>query len=804
MLAQRDDWKPKAKPTPEPNAPAKKAVVWNNTLAFSDGTSKPLTKPPQPGMLTKRRSITNVMKGRSGSTDKMDEQIAAMNAAKGNQAGMLRVFARMYDDVESYKALVVQVDQTADDIVKLAYEKFNPNDSYVSGSYYLAIQTGEAARRRLPIDAKPLGEWLKLPDAERQKSKMYLEETKYERNAPTIAIRIYGDGGFRTVLVDRADTVALVTMNAVTKFKLTSEKPELFGLKDAIDGRDTPVAPTGYMQQYVNSWLLGNHTHRLFLVLKEVTVVVKDEPPAAEPAQESAPDGASEGTATAGDEEGGEKLTSLRVYSYGLDLDVAYRAVMVTEEEKVGAVVAAVLQRFNAPDPAENYHLEMVFQGQTVPLADDDLLMAKLRETAEKNEHVTPKLYVRQKTAAPKSAPKLASAPVASVGGSGAASSFSSAAPVATPGGGARPPMLSNAMRASSLPVLGKSGADSLAPPTSGHMPPQMTAAARAAPPATVAIAPSNPEQPGKVPEGVAADALLVSKLPMRVYCDFLPKKDSQNEFRTVMVGESTTAAQVRREAFDKFALDGDFSQTQLCVFADTLGTRVMDDTDSPLIVRNLHAENGHANVRCVLRRGGVALAGGKFPIRIHGDKVWANEAYKTVVADDHLTAADAVRLVLIKFKQGVGAKPEDFFLSMLAEDGKETQLEATDKIAAKKVAGAVYVLRRAGERRNSVVAQRLVAAEERRGSVDSGDDGKADDDEEDEDRPMAFSAAAFRNQQQSVPTANPSLMVAVGNTGGSVRLAFGKTPQKDVMSLFSEASRDQSALEAIASKPTA
>lgn len=117
VLAHREDWKRRAPPgTPEAAAEAetkkkKKTVVWNTTVEFSDGTSRPVDKAGLPAPLAKRRSITNVLK-RGGSDKNMDEMISALNIArdaaaaaeaKEKASGMMRIYANMWDLEMSYK-----------------------------------------------------------------------------------------------------------------------------------------------------------------------------------------------------------------------------------------------------------------------------------------------------------------------------------------------------------------------------------------------------------------------------------------------------------------------------------------------------------------------------------------------------------------------------------------------------------------------------------------------------------------------------------------------------------------------------
>ena len=548
------------------------------------------------------------------------------------------------------------------------------------------------------------------------------------------------------------------------------------------------------MLDYINSWQ-GNH--RLYLDLNQAPVVADDRaPPAPEPASADTQADA-QADAQAAEEEVDVRIP-LRVYSSGLDLDVAYRTVHVAEDETVQTVTQHALERFGKP-PSVKYHLEAVIQGQSIVLKDTDMLLSVLHDLEEKNQPHPFKLYIRDTAAEVKpkpvptaSAPQPGAAPVLS------ANSFSASAASSGPA-----PKLGAGMRASSMPMLNAPKPGAPMPQMNPNMmplPPQM-ALARAVPPATVSILPTNPAAP--IPEVVAPDALLVSKLPMRVYCDFITAKKGENDYKTVMVSDSTTASQVRREACEKFGLEGsDLAMTQLCVFADTLGTRVMDDSDCPLIIRNLHMESGHSNVKCVLRRGGVVLAGGKFPIRVHGDKVWANEAYKTVVADEHLTCADAIKLVLLKFKQGVGSSAEDFSLSLLDGNGVETLLKPADKIAAKHGQGCAYVLRRAQRgSTSSLVAARAVgeANLERRGSdASDSSDGRNDDDDDEPHAVESFSAAAFLSQQRSVPSANPSLLVSVGGGGGSMRISFSHK-SRDAMTVFSEVQQDENTIQKIA-----
>ena len=142
---------------------------------------------------------------------------------------------------------MLKPETTTEELINIAYTKFNPNDTYVPNSYYIAFQHGDSSPKRLANDAHPLVDWNKLPDGERSKSKVLLVATKYDKKDASAAVRIYGDGvSFRTVPVQRGETVAQVTTRAIEKFKMTNEKPENFRIKDVIEGKGAQIGSFSY------------------------------------------------------------------------------------------------------------------------------------------------------------------------------------------------------------------------------------------------------------------------------------------------------------------------------------------------------------------------------------------------------------------------------------------------------------------------------------------------------------------------------------------------------------------------------
>ena len=68
-----------------------------------------------------------------------------------------------------------------------------------------------------------------------------------------------------------------------------------------------------------------------------------------------------------------------------------------------------------------------------------------------------------------------------------------------------------------------------------------------------------------------ASSRMLMSRMPMRIYCDFLPK--GAEEFSTVLVSDGSTAASVLFSAAEKFGLPRS-EPYMLCMIGDDRGTR--------------------------------------------------------------------------------------------------------------------------------------------------------------------------------------------------------------------------------------
>lgn len=227
----------------------KKAVAWSTTLSFSDGTVRSTDKPNVAPAPSKRRSITSLLRRSSSGNDKMDEHLSAMNQAMNNAAAaaakeakevMLRIHAGIWDLGVSYKAVMVTPETRTEEVLKVAFEKFNPNDAYVPNSYYLALQVGDAPEKRIAADGFPLVEWNKLTEAERSKAKIVLQQNKLDKasaGGAATMIRIYGDETtFKTLMVDRSHTVQDVIATAIAKFKLV-DGAEAYSIKEIADGK---------------------------------------------------------------------------------------------------------------------------------------------------------------------------------------------------------------------------------------------------------------------------------------------------------------------------------------------------------------------------------------------------------------------------------------------------------------------------------------------------------------------------------------------------------------------------------------
>jgi len=147
-----------------------------------------------------------------------------------------------------------------------------------------------------------------------------------------------------------------------------------------------------------------------------------------------------------------------------------------------------------------------------------------------------------------------------------------------------------------------------------------------------------------------------MTKLPMRIYCDFITKGGAPT-FKPVLVSENMTAASVVFLAIEKFNIKSNLTiqDYSLYFLNDETGIkRLLLPDELPLLVKNELSKKA----TCHLSKQSGVLAD-SVAVHVHASRVWPGETVgKTIlVSKTSTTALEAITLALEKYKyKGVDA----------------------------------------------------------------------------------------------------------------------------------------------------
>jgi len=137
-----------------------------------------------------------------------------------------------------------------------------------------------------------------------------------------------------------------------------------------------------------------------------------------------------------------------------------------------------------------------------------------------------------------------------------------------------------------------------------------------------------------------------MTKAPIRIYCDFLPK--GSNNSKPVLVSENMNCMSVIFLSIEKFNLKSNLTiqEYSLYILNEETGVkRLLLPDELPLVVKNEMGKKAQIHLTKAL------IPSDTFPIRVYGNRVWPEEGYKTIFVNKNMTPAEAITSSLEKFK---------------------------------------------------------------------------------------------------------------------------------------------------------